>query len=226
MTDSKLIPLDAITNRAIREEAFADGEPSDPSQMMADIAKVFGKPAREAARLISPADTTAPKKTVVDPRSPATLGRAALSLLAASPDTDEEAVSKALSRAGLTKEMIPQLMESPDWAGTVARLCQQYLVVTSLPKMVSAQITKAGLGDTAAFKALMEAFGKSDKDSYDEQTRALAEASPETRIRATEALIEDLQRLVAEHKGASAKPEAVAAARTKAIASLTERRST
>lgn len=213
-----------MVNRAIREEAFAEGEPSDPSQIMEEISRVFSKPGKVAKSLIATSDTVAPKKAVVDPRSPATLGRAALSVLAASPDTDEEAVSKALSRAGLTKEMIPQLMESPDWAGTMARLCQQYLVVTSLPKMVSAQITKAGLGDTAAFKALMEAFGKSDKDSYDEQTRALAEATPETRLRATKALIEDLSRLVAEQEGQTANAASVEAARKAALAHLTERK--
>lgn len=223
MTDSKLIPVEAMVNQAIREEAFGDAEPVSTAQAMEEIAKVFGRPAKVAKTLIAERDTKAPKGAV-DARSPATLSRAALSVLAASPESDEEAVSKALLRAGLTKEMIPQLMESPDWAGTMARLCQQYLVVTGLPKMVSAQITKASLGDTAAFKALMEAFGKSEMDSFDEQTRALAEASVETRTRATKALIEDLQRLVSEREGALSKPGAVDEARSKAIASLTERR--
>lgn len=224
MTDSKLLPLEAMTNAAIREEAFSGSEPVSTAQAMEEIARVFGKPSRSAALLISPTDLKAPKK--VDARSPSTLNRAALSLLAASPDTDEEAVSKALSRAGLTREMIPQLMESPDWAGTVARLCQQYMYVTALPKIVAAQITKAALGDTNASKHLAEMFGRSDKDNYDEQTRALAEASPETRLRAAQASLEELQQIIADHSRAAAKPEAVAAAQAKAIASLTERRPT
>jgi len=223
VTDSKLVPVEALVNRALREEAFGETEPGDAGQMMADIQRVFGKPAAAARLLIAERDLKAPKGTV-DARSPATMSRAALGLLAAAPETDEEAVSRAMAKAGLTKEMIPQLMESPDWASTVARLCQQYLFVTGLPKMISAQITKASLGDTTAFKALLEAFGKGEHEHLDEQTKALAHAAPETVIRSIDAQIEHLGAIRADLARSAVDAAKVSKAKAVALDDLTTRK--
>jgi len=214
VTESKLVPIDALVNKAVQDEAFGDERPVSATQALAEMQSFLQRPGSVASDLIPEQSVRPPKKRTVDVRAPDTLNRAALSLLAKSP---EEAVAQAMSRAGLTREMIPQLMESPDWAGAVARLCQQYLYVTHLPQIVSAQITKASLGDTAASKHLAEMFGRSDLESLDEQTRAMSEADPETVRRYTKGLIEDLQRMVDEQEGAGANQEALEAARSKAI---------
>lgn len=221
LTESKLLPLESMANRALQETVAQDGEVIDP---LAEFQKLMGRPSKVAGALIAPADTQA--KGLVDARSPATLQRAALAIMASASETDlppEEAVNRALERAGIPKEMLSQMFESPDWAGTMARFCQQYFYVTHLPRLVSAQITKGLLGDTAATKFLTEMFGKNE-DNYDEQTKAMAEADPETRRRHTKALIEDLQRLVDVSEGAAADKASVEAVRAKAIAEAQDRK--
>lgn len=218
MTDSKLIPLDAMANAAIQQSVQSQGGP-DP---LAEFSRVLSQPARSAGALVAPASLKAPKTT--DARSPATLQRAALATLVASGDPDETAMLRALERAGVTKEMLPQMLESPDWAAVVARICQQYLYTFNLPGITAAQITKAKLGDTAAAKYLAECFGKSDLDQLDEQTRALSEADPQTRLRHTKMLVEDLQRFIAEVEGKAADTKKVEAARKAAIAETNSRR--
>lgn len=227
MTESKLAPVDALVHQAIREEVadgFSAGEVITPENTMAGIQRVLGKSQKVASALIPASAIKAPKGGVQDARSAASLERAALSLVAANPDLPpEEAIPAAMTRAGLTKDMLVQAFEAPDWQATVARLCQQYLFVTNLPAIVSALVTKAKLADPAAAKLLLEMFGKSDLDRLDETTRALAEATPETRLRHTKAIVEELTRYITEQERKGTDERALSEARSSALAHLVER---
>ena len=218
MTDSKVVVWDALANKAILEQAREGAEeaPVTIESLTNELERVFGAPAKQASSLVS-RETLKPPK-VSDARSPATLQRVGLSLL-----DPEVAVDQAFARVGVTKEMIPQLMESPNWQATMARICQQYLFVTGMPKLVSAQMKKAWNGDTGAAKLLVDMFGKAEMD-LDEQTKALVDATPETRLRATEALIEDLQRIVDTSKGKASSRKVIEDAQARAVASAQERK--
>ena len=223
MTDSKLAPVDALVHQAIREEVGErlEGQEITAASTMAEITKVLGASAKQAATLIPAGATKAPRK-VTDARSPETLARASLALVQATGNDSD--LPAAFNQAGLNKEMLLQALESPDWQANVVSWCQKLIFSMNLPAITSALVTKAKMADPQAAKLLFEMFGKSELDRLDEQTKALSEASPETRLRHTKALIEDLQRMVTEQERAGAQATLVDAARAAAVSHLTERK--
>lgn len=221
MTDSELVPFAAMAGRAMKESMAGEGKQGGAIDPMAEFEALLGKPARVAASLIAPESIKA--KKVTDARFPETLHRAALATLFASGDQSEDAVLKALSAAGVSRETLPQVLESPDWQGVIARVCQQYLYAINLPSITTAQITKARMGDTNAAKYLAEAFGKTEVDR-DEQTKAMAEATPETRLRHIKMVREELDRIIQTQEGGGADKASVEVARQKAITEAQDRR--
>ena len=227
MTESKLLVLDAQVNRALLAEAAAsradDDGPVSLEQTLAEIESVMGAPARRARSLLP--DEVLEAAEVTDARAPATMEKAGYALLAGTGEGREGAIEAALSRAGITREMLPQLMQSEEWAGVVLRICQQWMYVTAIPKIVSAMIRKAEVGDVAASKHLVSDLMRMLKDDgVDEGTKALASAAPETVVRAIDAQIEHLSAIRADLARSKVNHALVEAAKEVAIDDLTTRK--